>query len=231
MEGFAKAELPEYFVDRDFPGWLVWGKQFRAARSRPVEFTDYDELETSVRNQIGSLLTREWYTKFFAFMKQEPRDSAADRFRVHNVALLIHTFDLTISGTTAATFEDIKDLIKATFEDGTDKHQHRATSEIIAALLVSVLERPIEIRNKIWEYAVPILLDVFADGLTPENITYWMTCLHMIIGGRDPRQSREIFEKLESFRLDMSSNAAFKEKLQGPTPGVRNPRCWLALPR
>jgi proteasome activator subunit 4 len=211
LEGFSKPELPEYFVDRDFPGWLVWGKKFRATRARPLEFTDYDELEDSVRKQMGSLLTREWYEKFFGYMKQEPRDSSSDRFRVHNVALLIHTLDLTLSGMTAATFEDIKELIKATFEDGTDKHQHRATSEIIAALLVCVFERPVEIRNKIWAYAVPIMLDVFADGLTPENLTYWMTCLHMIIGGKDPRQCREIFERLESFRLDMSSNAAFKE--------------------
>jgi proteasome activator subunit 4 len=211
LAGFAKPELPEYFVDRDFPGWLVWGKQFRASKSRPDEFEDYDDLETSIRKQIGSLLTREWYQKFFAYMKQEPRDSSADRFRVHNAALLIQCFDLTLLGLSAATFDDIKEEIKATFEDGTDKHQHRATSEIVAALLVAVMERPVEVRDKIWNYAVPIMLQVFADGLTPENITYWMTCLHMIIGGKDPRQAHEIYDKLVSFRLDMSSNAAFKE--------------------
>jgi proteasome activator subunit 4 len=33
----------------------------------------------------------------------------------------------------------------------------------------------------------------------------------MLISGKDPRQAREIFDKLSSFRLDMSSNAAFKE--------------------
>jgi proteasome activator subunit 4 len=211
LAAFAHPETPEYFVDRDFPGWLVWGKTFRATRGRPVDFDDYDELETSIRKQMGELLTREWYEKFFAYMKQEPRDSTADRFRVHNAALLIQTFDLTFSGVTSATFDDIKDLIKATFEDGSDKHQHRATAEIIAALLLSPLERPLEIRNKVWNYAVPIMLQVFADGLTPENITYWMTCLHMIIGGRDPRQVHEIVDKLASFRLDMTSNAAFKE--------------------
>ncbi|KAG9233361.1 putative proteasome activator complex subunit 4 [Amylocarpus encephaloides] len=211
LNGFAKPELPEYFVDRDFPGWLVWGTSFRAMKARPVEFEDYDELETKVRKQIGGLLTREWYEKFFGYMKQEPRDATADRFRVHNAALLIQTFDLTLQDLSAATFEDIKELIKTTFDDGSDKHQHRATSEILSALLISVMERPVEVRDKIWDYGVPLLLKVFADGLTPENITYWMTCLHMIIGGKDPRQSREIFDRLVSFRLDMSSNAAFKE--------------------
>jgi proteasome activator subunit 4 len=78
-------------------------------------------------------------------------------------------------------------------------------------MLLAVVERPTEVRDRVWAYAVPIMLGVFADGLTPENITYWMTCMHMIIGGRDPRQSREVIDKLASFRLDMSSNAAFKE--------------------
>lgn len=211
LNGFASPKTPEYYIDRDFPGWLVWGKSFRATKAHPKEFTDFDELEQSVRKQIGDLLTRGWYHKFFAYMKQEPRDAASDRFRVHNTALLIQTFDLTLTDMTAATFEDIKEEIAATFEDGSDKHQHRATSEIIAALLLSVLERPLEVRNKVWEYAVPIMLDVFKDGLTPENLTYWMTGMHMIIGGRDPRQAREIIDNLASFRLDMSSNAAFKE--------------------
>ena len=80
----------------------------------------------------------------------------------------------------------------------------------MAALMISAMDMPIETRNKVWDYAIPIILGVFADGLTPENITYWMTCLHMIIGGKDPRQSRELYDKLASFRLDMSSNAAFK---------------------
>ena len=211
LEGFTKPEIPEYYVDRDFPGWLVWGKDFKAMKARPEEFTDYDELETAARKQIGDLLTREWYKKYFGYMKQEPRDSTSDRFRVHHVMLLVSTLGLMFSGHSATTFEDIKGLIKETFEDGTDKHQHRATSEILAGLMLSALSWPLETRNKVWDYAVPIMLKVFDDGLTPENMTYWMTCLHMLISGKDPRQAHEIFDKLSSFRLDMSSNAAFKE--------------------
>lgn len=212
LDGFASPELPEYFVDRDFPGWLAWGKTFKAYTARAVEFTDYDEVETGVRDHIGALLTRDWYKKFFGYMKQEPRDTNADRFHVHNAALLTYAFDYTVCGSTAATLDDVKELLDLTYEDGSDKHQHRATSEIIAALLLSVQgDKAIESRDEIWNYAVPKMLEIFADGLTPENITYWMTALHMIIGGKDPRQAREIYDKLASFRLDMTSNAAFKE--------------------
>jgi len=211
LAGFSKPGVPEYYVDRDFPGWLVWGKSFNATKSSPDEFDDYDELETSARNQIGALLTPDWYKQYFAYMKQEPRDNSSDRFRIHHVMLLSSTFSLLYTDQSAAQFEDIQRLIEETFEDGADKHQHRATSEILAALMLSALSRPIKLRNKVWSYAVPFMLNVFSDGLTPENISYWMTCLHMCISGKDPRQAREIFDKLNSFRLDMSSNAAFKE--------------------
>ena len=211
LAGFSSSDVPEYFVDRDFPGWLVWGKTFKAMKARPEEFTDYDQLENSLREQIGAMLTRDWYAKYFAYMKQEPRDSSSDRFRIGHVVLLVATFNLIYAKKSAATLDDIKDLIKATFEDGTDKHQHRATSEIIAALCVSALTWPIELRDSVWNYAVPLILKVFYDGLTPENLTYWMTCLHMLFTGKDPRQAHEIFAELSSFRLDMSSNAAFKE--------------------
>ncbi|KAJ5050539.1 uncharacterized protein L3040_002416 [Drepanopeziza brunnea f. sp. 'multigermtubi'] len=211
LDGFESPESPEYFVERDHPGWLVWGKTFSAVRNPPLVFDDYDELETSVRKQIGSMITIEWYRKFFDYMKQEPRDATADRFRGHHVNLLIQIFDYTLSGLTVATLTEIKEEIKSVFGDGSDKHQHRATAEILAALLIVVIAKPKDLRKEVWDYGVPILLQVFADGLTPENITYWMTCLHMIIGSRDPRQSREIFDSLTAFRLDMSSNAAFKE--------------------
>lgn len=211
LDGFGRPGVPDYFVDRDYPGWLLWGSTFKASRGSPLPIKDWDELEISVRAQISALLTREWYSKFFGYMKQEPRDSDADRFRVQNTALLIQTFDLTIDGLTAATFDDLKVLLRETFGDGSDKHQHRATAEIIGALLICVGGNTLDKRNIVWSHTVPILLQVFSDGLTPENIAYWMTCLHMVIGGRDPRRAHEIYEKLASFRLDMTSNAAFKE--------------------
>lgn len=211
LQGFASLDSPEYFVDSDFPGWLVWPKEFNAFNARPKKFASYDEAENKVRAQIGKLLTRDWYKQFFAYLKQEPRDSSADRFRMQNVMLLMHTFDLMWVGLSEATFEDIKEEIATVYEDGSDKHQHRATAEIIGALMGGVMDEPVKERNLVWDYTVPIMLKVFADGLTPENISYWMTCVHLVTGGKDPRRSREIIESLASFRLDMSSNAAFKE--------------------
>ncbi len=211
LDRFADDECPEYFVDADHPGWLVWGDRFPAFAGRPKAFTDYDEVQTKVAKHLGRLLTREWFAKTFAFMKQEPRDARSDQFRMGNVALLMYCFDLMHQAHTPATFEDIKELIEDVFGDGSDKHQHRATSEIIGALLAQVMDDPIEIRNKVWSYAVPVMLEVFNDGLTPENLSYWMTCLHLITGSKDPRRLREIVDSLASFRLDMQSNAAFKD--------------------
>ncbi|KAJ9130646.1 Proteasome activator BLM10, partial [Pleurostoma richardsiae] len=204
-------EGAEYFVDSDHPGWLVWGKEFIAVSPNPKPFTDYDETETRVREQVGSILTKEWVSRCFDYMKQEPRDASADRFRMQNMMLLMHIFNLMQYGVTAVKFEEVKELIKDIYGDGSDKHQHRATSEILGALLLCGTDEPVELRKQAWGFAAPMMLSILADDLTPDNLQYWMTCLHLVIGSKDPRKSHELVESLNSFRLDMSSNAAFKE--------------------
>ncbi|KAH7013277.1 hypothetical protein EDB80DRAFT_709633 [Ilyonectria destructans] len=211
LESFKQPDNAEYMVDSDHPGWLVWGKKFTAFRAKPLPFDAYDEVESAVREQIGKTVTREWFSNCFDYLKQEPRDSSTDRFRMSNVYLLMHVFDLMHYGKTAVTMGDIKELTTEVYGDGNDKHQHRATSEILGALLAGSSDDPPEIRNRVWEFAAPFLLKIFADDLTPENLQYWLTCLHLILDSKDPRRSHEIVDVLRSFRLDMTSNAAFKE--------------------
>ena len=172
----------------------------------------YDDLEWQKRASIGKLLDRKWFNTLFMYLKQEPRDTSADKFRVSSAAMLTYAFELIIrDGLAVATFEDIKEETLAVFGDGSDKHQHRATAEILAGLVTSVMDNSIERKTKVWEFAFPIIQRVFADGLTPENSGYWTTFLHMILQTRDPRRAWPLVEWLTSFRLDMSSNAAFKE--------------------
>jgi proteasome activator subunit 4 len=106
---------------------------------------------------------------------------------------------------------DIQEEVAIVFGDGSDKHEHRATAEILGALLASTVDKEVELRTSVWEYAFPIVRKVFADGLTPENSSYWTTFLHLVLQGKDPRRTWPIVDWLASFRLDMSSNAAFKE--------------------
>ncbi|ORY61541.1 uncharacterized protein BCR38DRAFT_36565 [Pseudomassariella vexata] len=211
LDDFTHPENAEYFVDTDHAGWLVWGKQFNAFRAKPNRFEAYDEVEIAARRQIGKLMTKEWLAKCFDYLKQEPRDSSADRFRTQNVILLMHIFDLMNYGETEVTFEDIKALTAEVYGDGSDKHQHRATSEILGAMLAGSADDPVEMRDQAWGFAQPMILNIFADSLTPENLTYWITCLHFVIDTKDPRRAHEIVQALSSFRLDMNSNAAFKE--------------------
>lgn len=211
LDSFANLDEAKYFVDADHPGWLVWGKKFNASKADPEPFVAYDETENRARAQIGQLLTKEWFRKCFDFLKQEPRDARSDKFRMANVMLLMHVFDLVNYGVTTVTFDDIKDLVKEVYGDGSDKHQHRATAEILGALLSGGSDDPKEYRRKVWNFAGPMMLDIFADSLTPDNLQYWITCLHLTIDAKDPRRCGQIVDHLSSFRLDMSSNAAFKE--------------------
>lgn len=201
----------DYFVDNDFPGWLVWGKEFVASKAKPVPFLDYDEVEMSTRDRIGRALTKEWFKQQFDYLKQEPREATADRFRMQNVMLLMYVFDLMNHGKTAVTFDEIKELVREVYGDGSDKHQHRATAEILGALLSGTSDDPRELRDQVWAFAAPMMLKTIADDLTPDNLQYWMTCLHLTVDAKDPHRSKELIQPLSSFRLDMSSNAAFKE--------------------
>ncbi|KAJ9639622.1 Proteasome activator BLM10 [Knufia peltigerae] len=214
-EGYLKAfSQPEadVYIDHDYPGWLVWAKTMPGYKANIKDDIIYDQLEYAKRGKIGDLMNREWFATFFKYLKQEPRDQSADKFRMASAAMLTYAFELVIrDGLTEATFEDVKEETLKVFEDGSDKHQHRATAEILAGLVTSVMDNSISRRTEVWEFAFPIIKRVFSDGLTPENSGYWTTFLHMIMQARDPRRAWPLVEWLSSFRLDMGSNAAFKE--------------------
>ncbi|KAK4937372.1 Proteasome activator BLM10 [Elasticomyces elasticus] len=211
LKAFAQPEADVY-IDHDYPGWLVWAKSMPGYKANVQNDIEYDELELKKRAVIGKILDREWFVTFFKYLKQEPRDQSADKFRMASAAMLTYAFELIIrDGLAVATFEDIKEETLKVFEDGSDKHQHRATAEILAGLVTSVMDNSIERRTMVWEFAFPIIQRVFSDGLTPENSGYWTTFLHMILQARDPRRAWPLVEWLTNFRLDMGSNAAFKE--------------------
>ena len=210
LEGFEKPEA-EYYVDHDHPGWLVWGKTFPAYKSDPKNDLEYDDVENQVRGSIGKICDRAWYEKAFAFLKQEPRDSASDRFRVSASMMIAYTFGLMYDNHTVATLAEIKEEVTKIYGDGSDKHQHRATAEILGALITATTDKPHKLRIEIWEYAYPIFQKIFSGGLNPENIGYWTTFLHLVLQGKDPRRCWPVVDWLASFRLDMESNAAFKE--------------------
>lgn len=209
LQSFEKPEA-EYYVDADFPGWLVW-KSTLSAWTTSMPDISWDEREAFVRNRIGKHLSRHWFSTWFAYMKQEPRDQNQDRFRMSTALLLSAMFELVLTGCTSATWEDIIDLTKSVYGDGSDKHQHRATAEIMGAMASASYEMDAESKTKIWEFIFPFIRDVLRDSMTPENSQYWTTMLHLAFQGKDPRRAWPLVDWLASFRLDMSSNAAFKE--------------------
>ena len=210
LSSFAKSDTA-YYLDHEYPGWLVWNKKMPAYKSDIKEVEKHDDEERRVISKLGGALTREWFGTFFKYLLQEPRDSSADRFRVASAMMLGYAFDLMHDGLAAVTFDDLKEEIITTLGDGTDKHQHRATAEILGGLLGSSHFKSMEIRTKLWDFSMSLVLKIFTDGLTPENAGYWTTFLHLLLQGKDPRRSWPLVEWLAEFRLDMSSNAAFKE--------------------
>jgi len=210
LSEFTQADASVY-VDQDYPGWLVWGHSMPAFQASGSSVLKYDELESNVRSHIGGMLDKAWFSTYFGFMTQEPRDQSADRFRMTNMIALSSTMNLVYAGVTKATLDDIKELVQTTYGGGNDKHQHRATAEILCAMLHAAVPLDPDRKSEIWSYVFPIIRDIFEDGITPENSAYWQTFLDFILQNKDPRRAWPLVEWLASFRLDMSSNAAFKE--------------------
>ena len=167
LKNFSAPEADVY-IDHDYPGWLVWSKEMPGYKANVEKDIVYDDLEWSKRKTIGQLLNRGWFSTFFMYLKQEPRDASADKFRVASAAMLTYAFELIIrDGLAVATFDDIKEETLAVFGDGSDKHQHRATAEIVAGLVTSVMDGAIQTRAAVWTFAFPIIRMAF-ENLTPE---------------------------------------------------------------
>ncbi|KAF1814027.1 hypothetical protein P152DRAFT_301936 [Eremomyces bilateralis CBS 781.70] len=209
LKRFAQPDV-NFYIDWDHCGWLVWEKEITGfLPDRPA--LEFDDVEDKVRKTIAKHLDRVWFSTYFSYIKQEPRDPHSDRFRVSSAYTLSAAFELVFAGLTTATFADIQELSGTVFGDGSDKHQHRATAEIMGGLISCADYLPKEQKVEIWEYAFPIVRGILRDGLSPETSSYWQTFLHVAFQSKDPRRAWPLVDWLASFKLDMSSNAAFKE--------------------
>lgn len=206
---FAQPEV-DYYVDHECHGWLIWQDTIPAFEKFPKQL-EYDDVEQHVRQKLGKHITADWLKAYFAYLKQEPRDSSADKFRISFVTVLHFVFTLAADGLTEVTFEDIKREALVIYGPGTDKHEHRAMAEIVAGMISAHYERTPEDTQKLWDFVFPFLRKVFDEQLNPENLSYWTTFIHVIFESKDIRRLWPIAEFLSSFRLDMNSNAAFKE--------------------
>ncbi|EPS37318.1 hypothetical protein H072_9008 [Dactylellina haptotyla CBS 200.50] len=207
---FAK-EQTSFYVDFDHIGWLAWGNTMTIFEAQSTQRREWDSLESKVRGHIGRLVDREWFHALCEYMKQEPREGIADRFRMASPILLQFMFELVRDGVTVLTFNDISMEILELFGDGSDKNQHRATAEMFGALLNSTRDCSEEEKSQTWDLILPILTKTFDDGLNPDNLSYWVAFVHTSLQGKDLRRSWPIVLQLSNFRLDLGSNAAFKE--------------------
>ncbi|KAK6330126.1 hypothetical protein TWF730_004626 [Orbilia blumenaviensis] len=210
LSGFSQEAAP-FYIDFDHIGWLAWGQKMTVFDANPTQKREWDSVEMAVRSNIGRLINRGWFNTLCEYMKQEPREGIADRFRMASPILLQFIFELVREGTTILTFQDICAEVLELFGDGSDKNQHRATAEIFGALLNSTRECSEDEKKQTWDLILPVITKIFDDGLNPDNLSYWVAFIHASLQGKDLRRSWPIVQYLAGFRLDLSSNAAFKE--------------------
>ncbi|KAK9488678.1 hypothetical protein V1527DRAFT_401104 [Lipomyces starkeyi] len=200
---------PYYRVDKDRPGWLVWGKDFQAElhpgqRLMP-EFVEEDKRQLQ---RAGSTIDVVWFSTFCDLLTQEPR-SDQDSFRIIYAMFAMMVFIMVYEGYTVITWDQALEKIAEVYGNGEDKNHHRATAELLGGMLANT--KSTDYSEKANAFAIKIFENVVDESLTPENLTYWTRFISFLTPMTDPRSNLPIMKKIMSVRVDVNSNAAFKE--------------------
>ncbi|KAK9469620.1 hypothetical protein V1512DRAFT_250751 [Lipomyces arxii] len=202
-------ESPYYQVQKDRPGWLVWGKSFLAESRIPGTHAPvFSEDDDHVLMQSALQVDLKWFNKLCDNMMQEPRIEQ-DAFRAVYSTFSMTVFTLMASGRTTLTWEEATTKIMEMYGDGKDRNHHRAVAELLAGMLSN--STSLEYREKANTFVVKLLSSVIDDELTPENLPYWTGFVGYLSNSVDPRSIWPLVQKLTSVRIDATSNAAFKE--------------------
>ncbi|KAK9481275.1 hypothetical protein V1514DRAFT_300594 [Lipomyces japonicus] len=204
-----KVPNPPYLLPLNgFPGWLAWGTTFKAEKYVVDVLPLFSEGSENLLRAMGSEINKDWLQSLFNLYTQEPRQELDGFTSVHAI-FVSSVFMLIYSGRAAVSFEDAAEIIQALYGDGEDKNRHRATAEVLAGALTS--HGDTEHIKKIARFAIDIFKNAVLDKITPENLGYWTGFVSYVFARIDSRLLWPFVEFLTSFRLDVTSNAAFKE--------------------
>ncbi|KAH8655594.1 armadillo-type protein [Xylariales sp. PMI_506] len=195
------------FVDPSFYGSLVWPFQFHAQR-RDVEWPHDPEM-VLMAERIGSFVTRHWFEKFLSHLQREEQpweedaDASEPGIRTGNVDLLTYVFRLMELGATAAKLEEMEQMIRDVFGDGTKVGQHIATATLLLGLIQAPTSRAFRLR--VSKMVDPLLIDILEHKMIHSKET-WVAFLHWLTRNRDPRRFPRLLHYVGSLRLDASDS-------------------------
>lgn len=209
---FQKME-PAHYVDVEYPGWLVWADEYPAYYSSDIKKDDlkFGAIPTKRMTTMGGLIDPTWIETLLRFMKQEPREGSQDHYRQSVAYLMSTVFFLLRQGKVKVQMTFIQKYILEMYGNGSDKNHHRATAECLGGLITASRNSDKAFENECWQFIMPIIKRAIDIDLNPENLPYWRGLIRHTYSKEDARRSWPLTEWLSSFRLDMKSNAAFKE--------------------
>ncbi|KAK9369687.1 hypothetical protein V1509DRAFT_561786 [Lipomyces kononenkoae] len=209
MQTLNDVNAPYYRVDKDLPGWLVWGKTFQAERHPSDRLVpDLAEEDKIQLLRAGSMIDAEWFSTFCELLTQEPR-SDQDSFRIIYAMLSMMVFMMIHEGYTVIKWDEALAKVVEVYGDGEDKNHHRATAELLGGMLANT--KSVDYSMKANAFAIKIFENVVDESLTPENLSYWTRFVSFLTPMTDPRSNLLITQKILSVRIDVHTNAAFKE--------------------
>lgn len=204
------------FFDNAGIGSLVWGT-VQAASADPIPPTAGEDPEaTQTLQRVGAGLNLDWYREQLAALLREEGPSeeveikkgATIQLDWVRLRVLMATFVLMSRDKTAASLEDIENLVKTEFGDGKKIGQHAAAAHFLTALVSAEASR--DFCTQAQKFAVPMIIDALGDKLIATVRNMWLTCVQWLLVVHDPRRypglARHFSELLLSPTYDVHRN-------------------------
>lgn len=200
---------PSFYLDipRAY-GWLIWPRQLQVMSTKhtELELSDYD------KEQMGGALTEgiplSAVEKLLTLNIIDADDES--EFSVETCGFVASLLRLVDMGFVSWSLQEFLDLLVTQF-DPQDKHSHRTTAEYFGGCFLALKFLTDDARAVINETVVKLFSQVMDKHLSPDNVKFWWAFVSWSSHQVDHRLWSPLVDFIRGFRLNPTSNMAFKE--------------------
>ncbi|BFZ54532.1 Proteasome activator BLM10 [Savitreella phatthalungensis] len=186
-------------------GWLVWPDEVEIFKPGPSPEVDAETAK--IFADLGPTVSLDWFVRLVGFWREEPKEGHG-KFRTHVAHFLRLFFVCTRRMTGAVTLEQARPLITELCGRDQPHFHQRVGAEMLAGAMGSLRYESEEYAAETMSWCTELLKDVLHTGLTPENLSYWQSCVTTTLRHRDARRFANLVPLLLTL-ADLDDTSAF----------------------
>ncbi|KAJ7102239.1 hypothetical protein B0H15DRAFT_813790 [Mycena belliarum] len=187
------------FLDKDPPGWLVWGCSFTVYKLPDRTSSTFQPWETKSAPAIAALreivLTPTFWAKLAIFFAEQNTET---EIIMDNVSYVKSIFQLLEN----APFEALRPTLDTLISEK-EPDKQRALAEFIAGLIGGSKHWPLSQQDALWQWFQPIMVNIFGPNLKTDTVTIWASFLEYVFYNKDPRRLQPLVNHLMKIWTNM----------------------------